>query len=49
MITAIKTGRPRRIDVAQTNRIRAFAAFYGIRRRKSLATRRCCRAARSEF
>ena len=31
MITAIKTGRPRGIDVALTARIRAFAAFYGIR------------------
>ena len=36
MITAIKTGRPRRIDVAQTNRIRAFA-FYIIRHHQSLA------------
>ena len=31
MITAIKTGRPLGTDVALTARIRAFAAFYGIR------------------
>jgi SAM-dependent methyltransferase len=31
MITAIKTGRPRGVDEALAARIRAFAAFYGIR------------------
>jgi SAM-dependent methyltransferase len=31
MITAIKTGRARGADSAQAGRIRAFAAFYGIR------------------
>jgi SAM-dependent methyltransferase len=31
MITAIKTGRPRGVDEALADRIRAFAAFYGIR------------------
>ncbi|MFA6962610.1 MAG: SAM-dependent methyltransferase [Opitutaceae bacterium] len=38
MITAIKTGRPRGADDALATRIRAFAAFYGIRHH-ALATR----------
>jgi SAM-dependent methyltransferase len=34
MITAIKTGRPRGADAALADHIRAFAAFYGIRRQR---------------
>ena len=34
MITAIKTGRPRGADATLADRIRAFAAFYGIRRQR---------------
>ncbi len=34
MITAIKTGRPRGADTALADRIRAFAAFYGIRHQR---------------
>ncbi len=38
MIAAIKTGRPRGSDTALAGRLRAFAAFYGIRR-QALAAR----------
>jgi len=34
MITAIKAGRPRGADAALADRIRAFAAFYGIRHQR---------------